>query len=553
MAEFPELEANMKIRVILGLLMLLSTSALQARQRPNVLVIVADDLGYSDLGCYGGEINTPHLDALAFNGVRMTQMYNMGRCCPSRASILTGQYPHRVGLGHMIKDIGHPGYRGSLSQGAVTSGELLQAAGYRTFLSGKWHLGTPDPTQHGFEQSYGTVKSGRHYFKPEQLDRFPVGQEPIEYKPGTFHATDATVDHALEFLEMGRESKDKPWFLYLAFNAPHFPLHAWPEDIEKYKDRYHVGWDVIRQQRLTRMKALGVVQQDTQLSKRGLYWDWGEIEPRRNPAWDSLPADRRGDLARRMAIYAAMVDQMDRNIGRVVDDLKSHGEFENTLIVFISDNGACYEWDPFGFDVWSSRNNKLHWGDQLESMGNAESYHSIGSGWSNASNTPFRLYKHYSHEGGISMPAIVHWPAGNLANGTVINTPTHIIDLVPTMLEVSESEYPSTWEKAKTIPLAGESLLATWQGKAAVSSRALFFEHQGSRAVREGNWKLVATRGAPWELYDISKDRIESRNLVKRHPKLAKTLEAKWHDWARRNQVTPFPKNLGADYLPELK
>tara|TARA_B100000519_G_scaffold59832_1_gene50050 strand:+ start:1153 stop:2793 length:1641 start_codon:yes stop_codon:yes gene_type:complete len=542
----------MPSRILSTLLLLFVTLELSAQQQPNVLVIVADDLGYSDLGCYGGEINTPHLDALATDGVRMTQMYNMGRCCPSRASILTGQYPHRVGLGHMIKDIGHPGYRGSLAEDAVTSGQLLQAAGYRTFLAGKWHLGTPNPTEHGFEQSYGTVKSGRHYFDPTQLDRFPTDEQPIEYKPGTFHATDATVDHALEFLEMGRETKEKPWFLYLAFNAPHFPLHAWPEDIAKYATTYDVGWDTIREERLKRMKALGVVSKDSALSKRSLYWDWGETQALRNPAWDSLPTDRRGDLARRMAIYAAMVDQMDRNIGRVITDLKSHDEFANTLIIFISDNGACYEWDPFGFDIWSGRNNKLHWGEQLETMGNADSYHSIGSGWSNASNTPFRLYKHYSHEGGISMPAIIHWPQGNLARGTINNTPAHIIDLVPTLLEAAGSEYPQQWEGESTLPLPGVSLLSSWRANDTGDTRTLFFEHQGSRAVREGNWKLVATRGEPWELYDISKDRIESRNLVKRHPKLAKSLEAKWDRWAEDNQVTPLPKDLGAEYLPIL-
>ncbi len=532
------------------------TAMVSTAEQPNILLIVADDLGYSDLGCYGGEIDTPHLDDLAFHGLRMTQMYNMGRCCPSRASILTGQYPHRVGLGHMIKDIGQPGYRGSLADDAVTSGQLMQACGYRTLLAGKWHLGTPDPTKHGFEQFYGTVKSGRHYFDPTLLNRFPHDLDPIEYKPGAFHATDATVDHALEFLEMGRETPEKPWFLYLAFNAPHFPLHAWPKDIEKYKDRYHVGWDVIREQRLQRMKKLGVVAKNSKLSQRSLYWDWGETEPLRNPAWETLPKDRRGDLARRMAIYAAMVHQMDRNIGRVVEDLKAHEEFENTLIIFISDNGACYEWDPFGFDVWSSGNNKLHWGDQLELMGNADSYHSIGSGWSNASNTPFRLYKHYSHEGGISMPAIIHWPNAELPKGKVIDTPAHIIDLVPTILAAARADYPQDYQGVPTMPLPGVNLLNLWQyGQVdePLSKRALFFEHQGSRAVREGDWKLVATRGEPWELYNIMNDRTESKNLVKRHPVIAKYLAAKWDLWAEQNQVTPLPKNLGADYLAPLK
>lgn len=323
------------------LVLVASTSSFAAAQevdRPNILLIVADDLGFSDLGCFGGEIQTPNLDQLAQRGLRLTQFYTTGRCCPSRASLLSGQYPHAVGLGHMTKDIGRPGYRGRIASDAQTIVDRLGAMGYRSFLSGKWHLGTDDPTQHGFEEFYGTLVSAKTFWDWDHFLRLPKKREgetgragdgeislspTLPFSPAPFYGTDALGDHALEFLSLARETPKKPWFLYLAFNAPHFPLHAPPETIAKYADRYHDGWDVLRHQRLAKMKSLGIIPPETTLTPRSKYYDWGEFSGVENPSWDSLAEDRRADLARRMAIYAAMVDRMDQNVGRVLDELRN--------------------------------------------------------------------------------------------------------------------------------------------------------------------------------------------------------------------------------------
>jgi len=510
---------------------------------PNVLYIVADDLGFSDLGCYGGEIATPVLDSLAAGGVRLTQFYNTGRCCPSRAAILTGQYPHRVGLGHMTtNDLGHPGFRGAVSPDAQTIAEALAPAGYRSFISGKWHLGTPDPTQHGFEEFYGTLVSAKRFFDPEHLIRLPDDRSPRKYPPDGFYATDAVTDHAIDFVRLARQTPDRPWFLYLAYNAPHFPLHAPKDEIAKYAERYFEGWDKLRDQRLARMKRLGIVPPHTRLSPRSHWQNYGQTKTGLNPAWESLPRNRRLDLARRMAIYAAMIDRMDQQLGRLFAELRMHDQWNNTLIVFTSDNGACFEWDPFGFDIKSSNQNILHEGEQLEQMGGPGTFHSVGSGWANASNTPWRLYKHFNHEGGIASPGIVHWPAklGELA-GKIHHEPAHIIDLFPTAITAAATPYRGE------IPLPGTDLISQIAGKS--PSRMLFFEHQGNRAVRDGKWKLVALDDRPWELYDMSVDRTEMNDLASSHPAIVQRLHAAWEKWGRENQVTPLPSDLKVPYL----
>ena len=518
-----------------------------AAEPPNLLIIVADDLGYSDLGCFGSGIDTPHLDALAAGGIRLTQFYNTGRCCPSRAAILTGQYPHRVGLGHMTKDIGRPGYRGSVAKEAHTLAQALQPAGYRSFIAGKWHLGTKDPTQHGFEEFYGTLVSAKRFFDPHHLQRLPEGRKAREYADGEFYATDAITDHALDFLDLARKTPDRPWLLYLAHPAPHFPLHAPKAEIEKYADRFSIGWDKLREQRLARMKELGIVSSETKLPPRSEWWNYGETETGTNPAWDSLPDNRRADLARRMAIYAAMIDRMDQQIGRVIDDLKANGEFENTLIVFMSDNGACAEWDPHGFDIVSSNQNILHQGAALGKMGSAGTFHSAGSGWANVSNTPWRMYKHYNHEGGINSPCIVHWPAQLAARaGTIDHQPAHIIDLMPTVLVAAATE------STGTLSLPGRDLIEQLNDTSP-DQRTLFFEHEGNRAVRRGNWKLVALKDQRWELYDVSIVRTETKNLVDQHPDIAQKLSAAWDQWAKENQVTPLPTDYGVGYLKTKK
>lgn len=533
--------------LLLVIVAVIGFSAGCSNHRPNVLLIVADDLGFSDLGCYGGEIETSNLDDLANNGVRLTRFYSSGRCCPSRASILTGLYPHRAGLGHMVQDLGQPGYRGRLAKDAITIAQALEPAGYRSFISGKWHLGTDDPTQHGFEQFYGTLVSAQTFWDPEHYIRLPSGSNKKSYQPGTFYGTDALTDHALEFLAESRNTSN-PWFLYLAYNAPHFPLQAPKEDIDKYIESYLVGWDQIRNQRLQKQKELGIVPIETSLSPRSWYWDWGGMESGTNPAWQEVPEDRQRDLVRRMAIYAAMVNIMDRNVGRIISDLTANDQLENTIIIFISDNGACAEWDPFGFDIKSSPNNILHRGTALENMGSPGTYHSVGSGWANASNTPWRLYKHYNHEGGISSPFIIHWPDGLNRNGMIEHKPAHIIDLMPTILEAANASYPNQFRGNSTAPLAGESLLRLLRGEV-TEERSFYFEHEGNRAVISESWKLTALRGKEWELYDIEVDRTEQHDLTAQHPELVAKLDKQWMEWAERNYVIPFPGDYKVSYL----
>jgi len=534
-------------RILLLCVFLPAGVVVSAADRPNILLIVADDLGYSDLGCYGGEIHTPHLDALAAGGIRLTRFYSIGRCCPSRACILTGQYPHRVGLGHMTQDIGRPGYRGRVAPEAQTIAQVLQTGDYRSFIAGKWHLGTEDPTQHGFEEFYGTLVSAKTFWDPDHFLRLPQGHPKRKYAAGSFYGTDAVTDHAIDFLNQARETPDKPWFLYLAYNAPHFPLQAPEQDIARYASRYHDGWDTAREKRLARMKKLGIVPESTQLTPRSPWWDYGEVNTGTNPEWNSLPEDRRADLARRMAIYAAMVDRMDQNIGRVVSDLKQTGELKNTMIVFLSDNGACAEWDPHGFDIKSSPNNILHTTEKIEHMGEPGTFHSAGSGWANASNTPWRLYKHYVHEGGIASPCIVHFPGRWTRTGEIDHRRAHIMDLLPTIADVAGVEYQGQ------LKLPGQSLSRQLEGRDRVIRSAFYFEHEGNRAVLSGKWKLVALKGQPWELYDLKQDRTELNNLISEKPALAKTIARSWDRWAQENLVTPLPDDYRVPYLKPVE
>ncbi|MCG6155177.1 arylsulfatase [Rubinisphaera margarita] len=510
-----------------------------AAEQPNFLVIVADDLGFSDLGCYGGEINTPNLDRLAGQGTRFTRFYTTSRCCPSRAALLTGQYPHAVGLGHMTQDLQRPGYRGRVTPGVPTIAEVLEPLGYQSYLAGKWHLGTDDPTAHGFLEFYGTLVSAKTFWDPDHFTRLPADRKRIEYPADKFYATDAVTDHALQFLEIAQSNPDQPWFLYLAYNAPHFPLQAPQEDIARYADRYHDGWDVIREERLARMKELGILPPETPLTARSPYANYGETETGINPAWTDLPEDRRADLARRMAIYAAMIDRMDQQIGRVVEQLEQSDQLNNTVIVFLSDNGACAEWDPHGFDISSSPNNILHRGDELDQMGTPGTFHSVGSGWANASNTPFRMYKHYVHEGGITSPCIVFDPRNHTDGGQISDIPLHLIDLLPTLVTAAggtvDDRYP------------GQSLQK--YVKSTNVERPLFFEHEGNRAIHAGRWKLVAFRDRPWELYDMQRDRVEQNNLIRAHPEIAADLHQQWNTWAEANQVTPLPEDYEVQYL----
>ncbi len=522
----------MKQTLLLLAALLLALADPARAAKPNILLILADDLGFSDLGCYGGEIQTPNLDKLAADGLRFTQFYNGARCCPSRASLLTGLYPHEVGFA---------GMSGSLPPTCATLPEVLKSAGYRTFMSGKWHLGNPGPFLRGFEEFYGLLGGYGSFWNEKLYTRRPEGRTARSYPEGKFYATDAITDHALDFIASARQAGDKPFFLYLAFNAPHFPLHAPPAEIAKYAGTYEQGWDKIRDARYARQKQLGLLAGVPELTPRSQIppnvvanmHDW---TGKANPAWESLAADRRADLARRMAVFAGAVDRMDQNIGRVVADLKQHGELANTLIFFLSDNGACAEWDPFGFDVTNNVHavnlgttsglNILHTGAALDQLGAPGSYVSYGSAWANACNTPFRLYKHYSHEGGIATPLIIHWPAGMKRAGELEQRIGHISDVMATCIELAGARYP-----ADKLAPAGRSLVPALRGEAA-GSRTIFFEHEGNRAVREGQWKLVALAKGPWELYDMSRDRVELHDLAAQQPDRVKQMAAQWDAWS---------------------
>ena len=574
-----------RILTLLTALLLLPLSALHAAaNKPNILIILADDLGWSDLGCYGGEIRTPNLDSLAAGGLRFTQFYTSTRCCPSRASLLTGLYPHQAGIGLMTSDQAakypgagdkgeaFPGYRGALNANCVTIAQVLKPTGYRTAAAGKWHVGNSEPpTKRGFDDFYGFVGGyGVDSWEPRMMKRQPEGRPQRSYQPGEFFATDAITDHALDFLADMRKA-GAPWLLYVGYQAPHFPVQSKREDMTGYPEIYARGWDKIREQRLTKQKKIGLLPESTALTPRskithpvasrrlGSWTDDGN-----NPAWDSLPADRRADLAQRMAVFAGMVTGMDRNIGRLIADLRASGQLDNTLILFLSDNGACAEWEPFGFEMLPTPNpvpgtginqgtqalpNKLYRGDELATMGQAGSFPSYGSGWANACNTPWRLYKHYGHEGGIGTPLIAHWPAAvgkEKDNGRFVREPAHLIDLMATCVDITGAKYPAEWIGKKILPMEGVSLrplLAASAGNpASLPPRLLAWEHEGNRAIREGQWKLVSLATAPWELYDMEADRVEMNDLAASQPERVKDMSAKWEVWAKRTNVLPRPE-----------
>ena len=519
----------------------------EGARRPNLLLILADDLGYSDLGCFGGEIRSPNIDRLARRGVRFTQFYNTARCCPSRASLLSGLYPHQTGVGNMIGGRPRtepPGYLGRMTDNCATIPEVLRSAGYSTLMTGKWHLGDPPPTERGFDEFYGMLHGFDSFWDASKYTRLPRGRAARSYPDGRFYSTDAITDHAIDFVSAARRKPD-PWFLYLAYNAPHFPIHAPKDVIDSYVAVYEQGWDAIREARYQRLRELGIINRRWPLTPRSIVGPnrvstpngWA---PKQNPAWSGIPADRRRDLVRRMAIFAAMVDIMDRNIGRVLSDLEAHDELDNTLILFLSDNGACAEWDPWGFDTSSGPDNILHTGDALAGMGQPGTYHSYGSGWANACNTPWRLYKHYIHEGGITTPFIAHWPARLRRAGAIGSQPSHLIDLMPTLAAAGGARYPASRDGRPLPPLEGINLLPALEG-APARSRRLYWEHEGNRAVRDGKWKLVALGpDGPWELYDMEADRVEMHDLAASNPERVRDMKALWEAWARRTNAIPW-------------
>ncbi len=494
--------------------------------RPNIIVIMTDDMGYSDLGCYGSEIQTPNLDGLAKEGVRFSQFYNTSRCSPTRSSLMTGLYSHQAGMGLLTRDEGvqNPGFRGRLMERCVTIAEVLRAKGYRNIITGKWHMGDAKrewlPLARGFDRFYGCPQGGGFFFRPStwKQERFIVRGNDIIYDKDTdpprgWYTTDAFTDEGIKYVEEAVEAK-KPFFWYLAHNAPHFPLQAKEADIAKYRGKYMVGWDEIRKDRYKKLIELGLIDKAWELSKRGAGI----------PAWDTLSDKQKKEQDERMAIYAAMIDCVDQNVGKIVMSLKELGVYENTLIVFLHDNGG-----QSGPALMGSNNGK-------GAPGTAESEVYYGTCWANVSDTPFREYKNFVHEGGTSTPLIAHWPKGIDVNmgGKIAIEPAHLIDLMTTFVDISGATYPETFKGHEIIPMEGKSLLPILQGKPFTRDAPIFFEHQGNRGARQGKWKLVALKGKSWELYDMEADRTELNNLAKQMPKRVKKISMLYDAWAER-------------------
>ena len=526
----------------LVLLILLVSCQPDIDDRPNIVIIMADDMGYSDIGPYGGEIRTPHLDTLAANGVRFSQFYNMARCCPTRASLLTGLYPHQAGIGHMEYDAGYPGYRGDLSEQSVTIAQVVKKAGYSTYMSGKWHvtkhighwtgrdsLMSKDnwPLQKGFDSFFGTILGAGSFFDPITLTS---GNTPIESVPDHFYYTDAISDTATAYIE--RHSSDQPFFMYVSFTAPHWPLHALEEDIAHYHGSYDAGWDALRAERIERMKTMNLIDST---------WDLSERDPR-VPAWTEVNEQDRTWYRRAMEVYAAQIDRMDQGIGRIMDALETTGEWENTLVLFLADNGGCAEvlssrWRGPFLTYQTRDGDPVTIGNEHRDVlpGPEDTYMSYGRGWANASNTPFRLYKHWVHEGGIATPLIIHWPKQIQNGGVLVHTPGHVIDLMATAVDVANASYPR--DKA---PMAGTSLIPALTNPT-LERGMIFWEHEGNRAVRQGYWKLVARHDQPWELYNMDTDRTETNNLASEMPEKVTELSNAYEEWAKRNLVQEWP------------
>ena len=534
-------------------------------QRPNIIVILADDLGYSDLGCYGSEIHTPNLDRLAHNGLRFSQFYNQGRSCPTRASLLTGLYSHQAGVGRMTFDLDLPGYRGNLSQNAVTIAEVLGLQGYHTSMIGKWHVTEtpqrPDqrewlahhvqydtfgpletyPTSRGFDYYYGTIYGVINFFDPFSL---VYGKEPVPTVPADYYATIAHADSAVACLDRYAKT-DSPFFMYLAFHAPHWPLHALPDDIKKYEDVYRVGWEAIRNKRYERMKELGIFDtKEEYLSERHF-----------NDLWEDNPDFEYDAYA--MAVHAAMIDRMDKEIGKLLKALEKNGQLDNTLIVFLSDNGCASDYCQMHVPGDNDRPAELRNGEPMlyprekeELPGPQNVFASIGPKWSNVSNTPFRWWKVTQYEGGICTPFIAHWPKGiKVKHGSIIAETCHVMDIMATCLELSGAEYPVTFNGNEIIPLEGKSFASIFKtGKRNQSHDFIGFEHFREKAlISKDGWKIVQrprNTEFEWELYNLKTDRTEMRNVAVQHPEKVNELIEKFKAWAERTMVLPAPQPL---------
>lgn len=537
----------------------LSMSA-QKDQRPNIIVILADDLGYSDLGCYGGEINTPNLDKLAENGLRFNSFYNTSRSCPTRASLLTGLYQHQAGIGRMTFDEHKPGYRGTLSENAVTIAEVMKEAGYNTGMVGKWHVAEtplkPDqrkwlahqvyheefadkknyPVYRGFNDFYGVIYGVVDYFDPFSLVN---GEEPVKSVPHDYYATQAFSDSAVSYVD--RYAKDdKPFFMYLSYTAPHWPLHALPEDIAKYEDTYKSGWEDIRNKRYNRMKDLKIFGETADFLTPRQFSDKWEDNP--DQEWD----------ARAMAVHAAMVDRMDQGIGHLIEALRKNGQLDNTLILFMSDNGCSNENCQNYSEGENDRPDMTRSGEKIiyprkkEVLpGPQTTYASIGAKWANVLNTPFRFWKAKSTDGGICTPMIAYWPKGlKVKKGSITSERGHVMDIMATCIDLGKARYPSQYNGKEIIPLEGKSLVPVLQKGKRQGHDYLAFEHFGEKAlITKDGWKIVQPGGdsKAWELYDLNTDRTEMKDLSADHPDKVKAMVALYDEWTKKALVVPAP------------
>ena len=473
------------------------------RTRPNFILIMVDDMGYSDLGCYGGEVKTPNIDKLAKNGLRFTQFYNTAKCHTTRAELLTGNYAYSIGDNHM--------------EHGATFGEVLRPIGYRTLISGKWHQ-VPLPTTRGFDRYYGLADGCSNFFNPgvkarpgeglpgrkrSSLRRWAIEDKVImgyTSPDKKFYHTDAFTDYAIDRLDEYK-NEEKPFVLYLPYTAPHYPLHAWPEDIAKYRGKYKIGWDKIREQRFKRMNEMGIIGPNHKLT------------PRASKAWDDLTDEQKDAEDLKMAVYAAMIDRVDQNLGRLFAKVKELGEWDNTLIMFLTDNGACPEQPNTTPDI---------------PPGPVESYRTVSVGWANASNTPYRKFKSTDYEGGIRTPFIAHWP-GVIKPG-MTNQVGHIIDVSATFRDITGAKYPKTILGNKTKTPLGKSLLPVFKGKEREPHKEIYWHFNRANAVRQGDLKVVRA-GKAWELYDLRADPTETNNLAKERPEKTAELAKMWEAW----------------------
>lgn len=503
--------------------------------RPNIILIMADDLGYSDIGAYGSEIKTPNLDKLANDGVRFREFYNNSISAPTRASLITGQYSHKAGLGYFDTNLGLPAYQGYLNRESVTLAEVLKGAGYSTLMSGKWHVGNDSlswPNQRGFEKFYGIIGGASNYFDTDSL---PFGEKPYPValvknnvrqhpKPNSYYFTNEITANAVEFLDEQNKT-DKPFFLYVAFNAPHWPLQALPEDIAKYKGHYDIGWDSLRNERIARQKELGIILPGQVVAKRD-----PEV-----PYWNKLTYDEQQFWKAKQEVFAAMIDNMDQNIGKILAKIKEQGKEDNTIVIFLSDNGS-----QGGF----SSTRLLNRGQVKNAgpIGTAGSFDYLEQPWASVGNTPFRQYKNNMHEGGFRAPFIVRFP-NKIKGGTIVKGTGHIIDLAPTFYELAKAKYPVKYNGNTIHSLPGKSLLPVLEGQSETVNRdgALFWERAGNRAVRKGDWKIVSTFPEyQWELYNIAKDAGETTNLADKYPSIVNELSADYFNWAKKTDVADY-------------